>query len=63
MDNNAKKFIRYIESKGYTLIRAKKHMVFTKGNDTIIVPRSKTISTGIIKKIMKKLEDEGNKPW
>lgn len=51
-----KDLIKEIERSGFILVRNGEHKVFSKGNVTLIVPHSKTISSGLVHQTYKSLK-------
>lgn len=51
-----KDLIKEVERNGFTLIRNGEHKVYKKGELTIIIPHSKTVSSGIVHQTYKLLK-------
>jgi predicted RNA binding protein YcfA (HicA-like mRNA interferase family) len=51
-----KDLIREVERHGFVLIRQGEHKVYQKGTTTIIIPHSKTISSGLVHQTYKALK-------
>jgi predicted RNA binding protein YcfA (HicA-like mRNA interferase family) len=48
--------IKEVERQGFVLIRDAEHKVFRKGEITLIIPHSKTISSGLVHQTFKTLK-------
>lgn len=44
-----------LHDSGYRIVRYAKHVIWSNGVNTIPVPHSKTVSTGLYKAIMKRI--------
>jgi predicted RNA binding protein YcfA (HicA-like mRNA interferase family) len=48
-----KELIRIVEAAGFIMIRSGEHKVYKKGNVTLCVPHSRTISSGVVHQAFK----------
>ena len=51
-----KDLIKEVERKGFVLIRNSEHKVYQKGEVTLMIPHSKTISSGLVHQTYKALK-------
>lgn len=51
-----KNLIKEVERHGFVLIRNGSHKIYGKGNIVIIIPHSKTISSGLVHQTYKELK-------
>jgi predicted RNA binding protein YcfA (HicA-like mRNA interferase family) len=51
-----KDLIKEVERAGFVLVRNAEHKVYKRGNTTLIIPHSKTISSGLVHQTFKALK-------
>lgn len=51
-----KELIKEVERKGFVLVRNGDHKIYSKGEHIIIIPHSKTISSGLVHQAFKTLK-------